>query len=57
MIKEDLTLTEDEGYRLRPKVIKIGHISQTITLKDIIAVTKVQFNKLHLMTKAFLTLT
>ena len=50
MIKEDVTLTEDEGHRLRPNVIKIGHISQTITLKDIIAVTKVQFNRLDLMT-------
>ena len=48
MIK-DVTLTEGEGHRLRPKVIKIGHILQTIILKDIIAVTKVQFNKLHLM--------
>ena len=50
MIKEDVTLTEDEGHMLRPNVIKIGHISQTITLKDIIAVTKVQFNRLDLMT-------
>ena len=33
LIKEDVTLTEDEGHRLRPNVIKIGHISQTITLK------------------------
>ena len=34
-----------------------GHISQTITLTDIIPGTKVQHNKQHLMTEAFLTLT
>ena len=50
MIKEDVTLTQDEGLRLRPNVIKIGHISQTITLKDIIDVTEVQYNKRDLMT-------
>ena len=34
-----------------------GHISQTITLTDIIPGTKVQYNKRHLMTWAFLTMT
>ena len=43
-----VTLTDDEGHRRRSK-IKNGHMSQTITLTDIIPGTKVQYNKRHLM--------
>ena len=52
MIKMKVTLVDDEGHRRRSKVIKgtNGHISQTITLTDIIPVTMVQYNKWHLMT-------
>ena len=52
MIKIKKTLTDDEGHSRRSKVTKItnGHISQTITLTDIIPSTNVQYNKRHLMT-------
>ena len=60
LIKVTVTLTDDESNRRRSKVIKKGnngHISQTITLKDIIPGYKVQYNKRHLMIYAFLALT
>ena len=58
MISMIVSLTDDEGHR-RSKAK--GHInelmvisSKSITLTDI---TKAQYNKQHLMTEVFLTLT
>ena len=51
-----VTLTDDEGHRRGSKVTKnelmaiCDHMSQTITLTDIILATKVQYNKRHQMT-------
>ena len=46
IIEMKVTLTDDEGHRQRSKVTKwtYGHMSQTITLTDIIPGTKIQFN-------------
>ena len=60
MIKMKMTLTDDEGHRQNSNVTRRelkGHISQTITLIDIIPGAKVKYNKRNLMTSAFLTLT
>ena len=50
MIKVKVTLKDAEGHRLSSKVTKITncHISQALTLTDIVPGTKVQYNKLHI---------
>ena len=59
LIRMKVTLKDDEGHKWRSKVTKKwtnGYISQTITFTDIILGTKVQYNKRHLMTLAYLTI-
>ena len=57
IIKVKVTLTDAKGEGQRSQKWIDGYISQTITLTDIIPGTNVHYNKRHLMTWAFLTLT
>ena len=64
MTQVPMTLTQGQGQRSRSnfsqkwvKKQRIGHISEAISPTDCILGTKVQPNKLHLMTKVSMTLT
>ena len=50
MIRLKVTLIDTEDQSWMSKVTKMNNISQPITFKDIIAGTKVQYNKRYVMT-------